>query len=430
MRSASFIPRRGVWLAALLALGASAPDPAGPPPAPLTLDWCLERARETNPALAVSAASAAMARARAGYSGSLEDPRISYEASNVPAHDRDFDSTPLSGHQLMLRQKLPFPGLLGQREQAARAGADAADSDLGDRQRSVAAAVEAAWAGLGFAQRALAITERNVDLLRQLTRIAESRYRVGSGLQQDVLRAQVELTRLIEERLGREADVASADARLGALLDLPGTDPMPETAALEEAAPVPPLAPLLERAPERNPRLAALRARVTQAEKLRAATQLESYPDFDLSAGYRVRERVAGDAVNGDDFLSAGVTIRLPIDRGKWRTRVAEQSALLRRARAQYRAERSEVRARVLDTHAALVRSDQQSILVATGLLPQARQSLDSSRSGYEVGRVDFPSLLDSQVRLLEAELRLVRLQAERRSAFAALESAVGEVLR
>jgi outer membrane protein TolC len=211
---------------------------------------------------------------------------------------------------------------------------------------------------------------------------------------------------------------------------LPGTNALPETAALEEATPVPLLAPLLERAPERNPRLAALRARIVQAEKLRAATKLESYPDFDLSAGYRVRERVAGDAVDGDDFISAGVTIRLPINRSKWRSRVAEKSALLRRAQAEYRAERSELRARVQETHASLVRSDQQSSLVATGLLQQARQSLASSRSGYEVGRVDFPSLLDSQVRLLDAELRLVRAQAERRSAFAALEAAVGEVLR
>jgi outer membrane protein TolC len=65
-----------------------------------------------------------------------------------------------------------------------------------------------------------------------------------------------------------------------------------------------------------------------------------------------------------------------------------------------------------------------------TGLLPQARQSLASSRSGYEVDKVDFPSLLDSQVKLFEAELGLVQAVAARRAAYAALEGAVGEVLR
>jgi outer membrane protein TolC len=65
-----------------------------------------------------------------------------------------------------------------------------------------------------------------------------------------------------------------------------------------------------------------------------------------------------------------------------------------------------------------------------TGLVPQARQSLASSRSGYEVGRIDFLSLLDSQVRLLDAELRLARARADKRRAFAMLESAAGEKLR
>jgi outer membrane protein TolC len=62
--------------------------------------------------------------------------------------------------------------------------------------------------------------------------------------------------------------------------------------------------------------------------------------------------------------------------------------------------------------------------------VPQARQSLESSRSGYEVGRIDFLSLLDSQVRMQNAELRRVRAVADRRVAFARLEAAAGEVLR
>ncbi|UCE86918.1 MAG: TolC family protein, partial [Deltaproteobacteria bacterium] len=68
--------------------------------------------------------------------------------------------------------------------------------------------------------------------------------------------------------------------------------------------------------------------------------------------------------------------------------------------------------------------------LLETGLVPQARQSLESSRSGYEVDKVDFLSLIDSQVDLLAAELSLVRAVADRRAAFAALEAALGESLR
>jgi cobalt-zinc-cadmium efflux system outer membrane protein len=102
----------------------------------------------------------------------------------------------------------------------------------------------------------------------------------------------------------------------------------------------------------------------------------------------------------------------------------------VRRAKAEYRAARASrtdaARARFAD----LERADLEVALLRDGLVPQTRQSLESNRSGYEVDKVDFLSLVDSQVSLLDAELRLVRAAADRRAAFAALEAAVGEDLR
>ena len=158
--------------------------------------------------------------------------------------------------------------------------------------------------------------------------------------------------------------------------------------------------------------------------------ELEGYPDFDLGVGYRIRKNVPGDPVGGDDFVSAGVTIRVPWNRSKWGARVAERQALVRGEEARYRSALANLAARVRSAHAELVRADAEASLLESGLVPQARQSLDSSRSGYEVGRIDFLSLLDSQVRLLEAELQLVRALADRRRSYAALEAAAGERLR
>jgi outer membrane protein TolC len=122
--------------------------------------------------------------------------------------------------------------------------------------------------------------------------------------------------------------------------------------------------------------------------------------------------------------------VRLPVDRGKWRAHVAEQRALLRRAEADLRSTRADLLAMAQRAHAALRRAYAEESLLETGLVPQARQSLEASRSAYEVGRIGFLSLLDSQVRLLEAELRLVRTRADKRVAFASLESAAGGPLR
>ena len=158
--------------------------------------------------------------------------------------------------------------------------------------------------------------------------------------------------------------------------------------------------------------------------------EFASLPDIDLGIGYRVRSNVAGDPVHGDDFVSAGFTLRLPVDRSKWRSRVAEENALIRRAQARLRETRAALVSLTRRSHAELVRASLEEALLETGLVPQAKQSLDASRSAYEVGRIEFLSLLDSQVRLLGAELRLARARADKRRAFASLESAAGGRLR
>jgi outer membrane protein TolC len=411
-------------------LAGAAGDGPERPPDPLSLEWCLERASESNPDIAVDDAASRAAQYRINPAGSLDDPRFGYQLVNIPRTERDLDSTPMSGQQLGLSQKLPFPGLLDSRERAAAAAADAASQRLTDRRRRVASAVEASWAELGFAQRALAITDRNLDLLRQFAKIAEAKYRVGNGLQQDVLRAQVEITSLLQERLRRVAAIDTAEARLAALLDLPPGLALSRTTDLEDGAPLPDLGTLLGAFYDASPLLRELTARVAEAERRVRAAELEGYPDFDVSVGYRVRKRAPSDPVAGQDFLSAGVMIRLPVDRGKWRERVAERRALLRRAKERHRAGIAGLRNRLRASFAGLVRADSEVDLVGRGLIPQARQSLASSRSGYEVDKVDFLSLINSQVRQLEAELHLVRALADRRIAFAELESAFGEEIR
>lgn len=422
--------RFGILFSASLALLGAASPPPEEPPDPLSLAWCLERAQVTNPDLEVARTAAEAAEARVYPAGALPDPRFRYELSNVPTGDLDLDSTPLSGQQLGLSQHFPFPGLLGNQRDAARLASEASDEELIDESRRVAAAVERAWVELGFAQRALDVTVGNIDLLRQLAEIAEAKYQVGEGLQQDVIRAQVALTELLDERLRREATIRSAEARLANLLDLSPETPLARTASLREAASLPDLAALLDQLESTSPRLRALAQRVEEAERRKRVAQLEGYPDVDLGLGYRVRQRVAGDPVDGDDFLGASATIRLPIDRRKWRAQVAEQDALLRRSRALYRSFRAALRDSVRARHADLERAGQEIALLEGGLLPQARQSLDSSRSGYEVDKVDFLSLIDSQVRLLNAQLRLERAIADRRAAFAAVEASVGAPLR
>ena len=418
--------RRGLGAALLGACGAFAQAP----PDPLPLSWCLERAAATSPALDVARFAAEAAEQRVYPAGALPDPRYRYELSNLPIGDFGLGSTPLTGHQFGLSMRLPFPGARSSRREAARAAADAALETLDDQSLQIAAAVERAWVELGFAQRALEITDESIDLLRQFAKIAEAKYRVGEGLQQSVIRAQVALAELIDERLGREAAIRAAEARLASLLDLPAERPFPQTAAAPEQAPLPDLAALLGRLESSSPLLRALAERIEASRHELRTAQLGRYPDFDLGLGYRVRDKAPGDPVGGDDFLSASVSVQFPIDRRKWRAQVAERRALVHRGEAEYRQARAELRQALGTRHAQLTRADQAIALLQDGLLPQARQSLESTRAGYAVNKLSFLDLIDSQVRLLNAQLRLERAIADRRIAFAAIEASLGASLR
>ena len=399
-------------------------------PEPLPLAWCLARAEAANPSLDVARAAAEAASERIYPAGALPDPRVRYELSNVPVGNLDLGSTPLSGQLFGLSMQLPFPGLLKSQREAARSIAQAAAAAVGDESRRVAAAVEWAWVELGFAQRALDVTDDNIELLRQFAKIAEAKYRVGEGLQQNVIHAQAALTELLDERLERQAALRTAQARLGALLDLPAERPLPRTTSLRDAAPLPDPTALIDRLDATSPRLQALAERIAAAQHQRWAVRLEGYPDFNVGLGYRVRQQVTGDPVAGDDFLGASVVVRLPLDRRKRRAQVAEQDALVRQSEAEYRQVRTQLRDAVMLRYADLERADQAIALLQDGLLPQARQALDSSRSAYAVNKVTFLSLIDSQVRLLNAQLRLERAIADRRIAFAAIEASIGAPLR
>ena len=430
--AASAAWRRGPWAlggAVFCLLGALSAY-AQTPPDPLPLAWCLERAEEANPDLEVARSAAAAAGERVYPAGALPDPRLRYELSNVPSGDLDLGSTPLSGQLFGLSMHLPFPGLLKSQREAARAIAQAAEAAADDESRRVAAAVEWAWVELGFAQRALDVTEGNMDLLRQFAKIAEAKYKVGEGLQQNVMHAQAALTELLDERLQRRAALQAGQARLGALLELPLDLDLPRTTSLREAAPLPQLAALDARLDATSPRLRALAERKAAAEHQRQAVRLQGYPDFDVGLGYRVRRQVPGDPVEGDDFLGASVVVRLPLDRRKRQAQVAEQDALVRQSQAEFRKVRAQLRDVLRQRYAELQRADQTIALLEDGLLPQAQQTLDSSRSAYAVNKVTFLSLIDSQVRLLNAQLRLERAIADRRIAFAAIEANVGAALR
>lgn len=442
---------RSILRAAALVAAVLSPFPPTPAPAqeaaPADLDAVLARARAANPEIAAAERRVAAARARAEAAGAFPDPRLAVGVTNALVSDPLSSEDFMTMRMVQLGAMFPWPGKLDREAEAARGGVAAARADREAIERRVVAGAKRAWFELWFVDRALEVVRDNHALLSDFVEITEVRYGVGTGAQQDVLRARVEAVRLGDEALELERRREATVAELNALLDRPAEAPIPApempervvrlavpepgtpvrftAAALDDSreavGPIPALAALQRAAETTDPRIRALDARIaaTRAEARRA--DLAAFPDFDLMVGY-------GQRSGREDMVSVMVSAPLPLFKGTKQDPLAEAAesdvAALETDRA---AMVGAVRAEVTALRAALVRTRERLALLREGVLPQARASLESAVAGYPVATVDFLSLLDNQATLFRHELDERRLLADFGRDLAALERLVGE---
>jgi outer membrane protein TolC len=410
----------------------------------------LAEARAENPRIAAAGEAVEAARARAEAAGILPDPMVGLGLVNAlvsdPLSSRDF----MTMRMVEVGQRFPYPGKLPLEDEIAAWELASAEAERRAVELEVVSEVKRAYYELFFLDRSGEIVDRNRALLDDFASVTHVRYGVGTGSQQDVLKAQVEHTRLGDELIGLSERRAAVLAELNALLDRSSTRPveglvLPETlveAAIPEpgqevrftaialgavgpAGPIPGLETLQRRAEEGNPRIQAHVARIRAQEARAELAGKAALPDFDLSVGY-------GQRSNREDMLSVWLSVPVPVFKGRKQDALeaGERSELLS-LEASHREMVNEIRAEVAELHASLVRTRDQLALLRDGILPQARAALESATAGYPVATVDFLTVIDSQATLFRHELDYHRLLTAFGTDLATLERMVGgEVLR
>jgi outer membrane protein TolC len=386
----------------------------------LRLADALDQARERNPALAAARARAAGARYVPEQASAYDDPTLSWEAWNAP---ESFRVDQADNNIFKLSQKLPFPGkraLAGRiaERDAEIAGAEAAASEL-----ELRAAVKRAYYGLWQARQNLQIYTRDENLVARLAKVSEQRYAVGQVSQADVLRSQVELTRLVNRVATESLAIDGARAELSTLLGRPQS----ESLGAPEDPPAPRLPEtdedLVARALRSRPEVAAQAAAVERERSRVEMARLDRLPDFELSVSRFVN-------FHSHDGFGAMAAISLPlVHKSKYEAEADEARARMTTAEAERRRVGDgiarEVRQAFLRARTALVQRD----LLSTTHVPQAEQALGAIEVGYRTGKLDFLSLIDGLRAVQSVHLEHVEAEAEFERAFADLERAVGEVL-
>ncbi|MBN1458119.1 MAG: TolC family protein [Armatimonadetes bacterium] len=358
----------------------------------------------------------------------LPDPMLSVMASNVPVGSFDLDRTPMTGIELGLEQRVPGTRkrrLLGE---ARWDEAIILRARYEDRRNDLVRNVVRAYAEVQYFAAALAVSEENKAVAGDLLAAAEARYATGKGLQQDVFRAEVRLSRMLDEVLRARQGQVAAVARLNRLLYREPTAPLSvSTAGRAEFPPLDRKA-LSDRALERNPRIWLARAQLERTETELALAEAGGRPDYTFGFRYRIRQDIPGDPARGDDFWTASVGMTLPwvYQRDTVDERVRGAGAAQAAAQADLTALENELVARVEELSVEVGRLGEELALLDTALLPQAEGALASSWAAYSTGKVEFLTLLDNQMNLHNLLLQRSRLLEDRLKMMAELEYTVG----
>ncbi len=241
---------------------------------------------ENNPDIKAAEQRWRAAQARPPQMGSLPDPMI-----NTGYHNEGFDRlgqgrSDFSWLRLGAEQEVPYPGKLRLREEIASRDAQREHALYQATVLGIRSRVRVAYDELYFAEQSIAILHSNVDLLKKLIRAAEARYQVGEGLQQDIARAEVELSVLLGRVAEFEQQKASAAAMLNALLNRSPSAPLGSPAPLNKQPLSRTLADFEQLATEQSPTLQAAGLDVASAQAGQDLAQRQYYPDFVVRADY------------------------------------------------------------------------------------------------------------------------------------------------
>ncbi len=397
----------------------------------LFVEEAINTALEGNPSLAEMQARYEALAEIPSQLGTLPDPVVSLNAMNLPTDTFNLGQEAMTQMQVGISQAIPFPGKLALREGASKYDALAAGFSVDEVRLLLIRNVRSSWWQLYFLDRSLETVDSNQDLLRQFIQVAQTKYEVGDGLQQDVLLAQLELSKLIDQKIKLKAVRRNQSIQLNVLMDIPPNDVLvlPPTVSMDMPEIVNETL-LYERAEAIRPLLRQKESDIRAAKSRLDLARKEYYPDFKLGLTYGDR---SGDnplprGGSRADFLSVMFSFNLPIySKRKLDRAVSQRSLELQKQRYSFRDKWAVVRAEISSATTDYDEAKELFVLFQSGIVPQARQTVASMLAGYQVSEVDFLNLVGSQITLLNYEVQYWKALTEANQALARLDAAVGE---
>ena len=345
----------------------------------------------------------------------LPDPRLQLGYQRMPMAE------PLQGPMYGFGQEIPFPGKLRLKGEVAQSEVDRLEQEFNATRLRVIASLKEAYFNLHYVHKSIEIVEKNKVLLMQFEKTAKARYSVGQAAQQDVFRAQVEMSRVLDRLAVLDQQKESLHAAINRLVNRPPAGPLGTPEEIQTTILTIPLQELSQRADDFSPALLATAKSIDRSERSVSLAKRQYYPDFDITAlGLR------NDKIN-DNGYQVMVGIKIPLFyETKQKQGVREALASLEGAREDFTATRQDLLFQVKDGFVQAQRAERLITILRDAIIPQATLGLQAAQAGYAVGKVDFLTLLNSLLTLQDSQLELHGEMVSHEKALARLEAVTG----
>ncbi len=386
------------------------------------IDSLVAEALQNNPELKAARNITNAAKTKIDQVSTWEAPQVGIEFFQTPISS--FPNPIKDGMETdyFVQQMFPFPGKLSAMGEAAENNANMFEAQFKALEREIIKNVKTTYYELYLVQKKIELNEENQELLKNFIQIATKQYEVGMGKQPDIIRAQTELSTLINDGINLQKEKTSIEAMLNTLLSRPANLPIGETKEIYDSIPRWDFGQLSNLSYNYRNELKAMNFNVDMYRSELKASKIEYFPDI---MGRLMYKNMTGTT----DFWAAMIGVSIPLapwSQGKYTAKVEENELNIKSSEEQYKNMRNMVSYEVQNAIVKIESNRNLVELYGDTVIPQAEQTLQSTIAAYQTGKTEFLMLIDAYRMLLMVRLDYYMSVMSFMESQAALEQAVG----